>query len=103
MEADKIPVPGHCYIIVTLTVASVEIIAITKIAMLCSDWAENPKIKKVFRLKISRDIHKTCDRFEETPNEKVSDLSKLTKPYFENQNVWEHPRSHGCAKLKTIP
>ena len=23
-----------------------------------------------------------CDKFEETPNEKVSDLSKLTKPYF---------------------
>ena len=23
-----------------------------------------------------------CDEFEETPNEKVSDLSKLTKPYF---------------------
>ena len=22
------------------------------------------------------------DKFEETPNEKVSDLSKLTKPYF---------------------
>ena len=25
-----------------------------------------------------------CDKFEETPNEKVSDLSKLTKPYFRN-------------------
>ena len=23
-----------------------------------------------------------CDKFEETPNEKVSNLSKLTKPYF---------------------
>ena len=23
-----------------------------------------------------------CDKFEETPNKKVSDLSKLTKPYF---------------------
>ena len=26
-----------------------------------------------------------CDKFEETPNKKVSDLSKLTKPYFSNQ------------------
>ena len=25
-----------------------------------------------------------CDKFEETPNKKVSDLSKLTKPYFNN-------------------
>ena len=25
-----------------------------------------------------------CDKFEETPNDKVSDLSKLTKPYFSN-------------------
>ena len=32
-----------------------EIIAKTKIAILLSDWAENPKIKRVFRLKISRD------------------------------------------------
>ena len=32
-----------------------KIIAKTKIAMLLSDWAENPKIKRVFRLKISRD------------------------------------------------
>ena len=23
-----------------------------------------------------------CDKFEETPNEKVSNMSKLTKPYF---------------------
>ena len=23
-----------------------------------------------------------CDKFEETPNNKVSDLSKLSKPYF---------------------
>ena len=23
-----------------------------------------------------------CDKFEETPNKEVSDLSKLTKPYF---------------------
>ena len=23
-----------------------------------------------------------CDNFEETPNKKVSDLSKLTRPYF---------------------
>ena len=26
-----------------------------------------------------------CDKFEETPNKKVSDLSKLTKPYFSLQ------------------
>ena len=32
-----------------------KIIATTKIAMLLSDLAENPKIKRVFRLKISRD------------------------------------------------
>ena len=25
--------------------------------MLCSDWAENPKIKRGFGLKISRDVH----------------------------------------------
>ena len=25
-----------------------------------------------------------CDKFEETPNKKVSDLSKSTKPYFNN-------------------
>ena len=26
-----------------------------------------------------------CDKFEETPNEKVSDLSKLTKPQFDGK------------------
>ena len=26
-----------------------------------------------------------CDKFEEIPNEKVSDLSKLTKPYFKKR------------------
>ena len=25
-----------------------------------------------------------CDKFEETPNEKVVNMSKLTKPYFNN-------------------
>ena len=25
-----------------------------------------------------------CDKFEETPNEKVSNMSKLTKSYFRN-------------------
>ena len=32
-----------------------EIISKTKIAMLLGDWAENTKIKRIFRLKISRD------------------------------------------------
>ena len=32
-----------------------KIIDKAKIAMLCSDWAEIPKIKRVFRLKIYRD------------------------------------------------
>ena len=25
-----------------------------------------------------------CDKFEETPNEKVVNMSKITKPYFKN-------------------
>ena len=34
-----------------------KIIAKTKIEMLSSDWAENPKIKRDFTLKFSRDVH----------------------------------------------
>ena len=33
---------------------------------------------KVFALKYD----KCYDKFEETPNEKVANMSKLTKPYF---------------------
>ena len=29
-----------------------------------------------------------CDKFEETPNEKVINLSKLTKSYFSNVNIF---------------
>ena len=28
-----------------------------------------------------------CDKFEETPNEKVINMSKLTKPYFRCDNL----------------
>ena len=28
-----------------------------------------------------------CDKFEETPNKKVSNLSKLSKSYFKSQNT----------------
>ena len=29
-----------------------------------------------------------CDKFEETPNKKLSDLSKLTKPYFSGAKLF---------------
>ena len=36
-----------------------KIIAKTKMAMLCSDWTENPKIKRDFTLKFSRDASRS--------------------------------------------
>ena len=39
-----------------------------------------------------------CDKFEETPNEKVVNMSKLTKPYF-NLKI---PIAFFCSKVGDV-
>ena len=39
-----------------------------------------------------------CDKFEETPNEKVVNMSKLTKPYFSKESFTRNIRKYGFNK-----
>ena len=58
-----------------------KIIDKTKIAMLCSDWAEIPKIKRVFRLKISRDVH-NCELWKFRKKDKCKNYMVMVYLYI---------------------
>ena len=54
-------------------------------------------VPRKYMLKISAVGLFCCDKFEEIPNKKVSDLSKLTKPYFsENMGLFAETAVFQC-------